>query len=286
MDPDEAHYAQLTREMLRAGNWMMPLLDGLPYIDKPVLFHWLQGLAIAVLGETETAMRLPSAFAALLLFWITRWMGRELFDERTGVRAWIMLATMPLTFVLGSIGLFDMVFTMFLFGAVAFALVAALRNKPRLQYISYIFLSVAVMTKGPVALVLAALFFGGGLLCGPAARSALLSLRWVTGGIIAVARSRVFADCRPQNPSIATPRSARCWGVMLSESGPRRCDCRKPLAPRSPVTLRICSAKTGVYSTQCPSPSMTGCVSPLRISSGVWWALIWLLRQEVNCDVG
>ena len=53
MDPDEAHYAQLTREMLRAGNWMIPLLDGLPYIDKPVLFHWLQGLAIAVLGETR-----------------------------------------------------------------------------------------------------------------------------------------------------------------------------------------------------------------------------------------
>ena len=43
MDPDEAHYAQLTREMLRAGNWMIPLLDGLPYIDKPVLFHWLAG---------------------------------------------------------------------------------------------------------------------------------------------------------------------------------------------------------------------------------------------------
>src|SRR6185369_12918388 len=99
-------------------------------------------------------------------------------------------------------------------------------------------------------------------------------------GIMAVARSRVFVDCRPQNPSIATPRSARCSGVMLSESGPRRCDCRKPLAPRSPVTLRIFSAKTGAYSTQCPSPSMTGCVSPLRISSGVWWVLIWLLPER------
>src|SRR5262245_9901477 len=67
---------------------------------------------------------------------------------------------------------------------------------------------------------------------------------------------------------------------MLSESGMRRCDCRNPLAPRSPVTLRICSAKTGVYSTQCPSPSTTGCVSPLRISSGVWCELIWRLREE------
>ena len=121
MDPDEAHYAQLTREMLRAGNWMVPLLDGLPYIDKPVLFHWLQGLAIAVLGETEAAMRLPSAIAAIALFWLTRWTGAQLFDERVGVRAWLMLATLPMTFMLGSIGVFDMVFTAFLFGAIAVA---------------------------------------------------------------------------------------------------------------------------------------------------------------------
>lgn len=186
MDPDEAHYAQLTREMLQAGNWMIPLLDGLPYIDKPVLFHWLQGLAIGVLGETETAMRLPSAIAAVALFWVTRWTGEQLFDERIGVRGWLMLATLPLTFMLGSIGVFDMVFTAFLFGAIAFALVAALRNRPRLQYFSYVMLSLAVMTKGPVALVLAGVFFLVGLACGREIRTALLSLRWVTGAVVCV----------------------------------------------------------------------------------------------------
>ena len=189
MDPDEAHYAQLTREMLRAGNWMIPLLDGLPYIDKPVLFHWLQGLAIAMLGETKIAMRLPSAIAAVALFWITRWTGRQLFDERIGVRAWLMLATLPLTFMLGSIGLFDMVFTAFLFGAIAFALVAALRNRPRLQYASYVLVSLAVMTKGPVALVLPGVFFLVGLASGREIRTALLSLRWVTGAVLSVALS-------------------------------------------------------------------------------------------------
>ena len=45
----------------------------------------------------------------------------QLFDERIGIRAWLMLATMPLTFLLGSIGVFDMVFTAFLFGAIAIA---------------------------------------------------------------------------------------------------------------------------------------------------------------------
>jgi 4-amino-4-deoxy-L-arabinose transferase-like glycosyltransferase len=189
LDPDEAHYAQLTREMLRAGNWMIPLLDGLPYIDKPVLFHWLQGVAIAVLGETETAMRLPSAVAAIALFWMTRWTGAQLFDDRVAVRAWLMLATLPMTLLLASIGVFDMVFTALLFGAIAFALVSALRNRPRLQYVSYVLLSLAVMTKGPVALVLAGAFFLVGLMCGREARSALLSLRWMTGATLAVALS-------------------------------------------------------------------------------------------------
>lgn len=189
MDPDEAHYAQLTREMLRAGNWMIPLLDGAPYIDKPVLFHWLQGLAISLLGETEMAMRLPSAVAAIALFWITRWTGVNLFGERLGIRAWLMLATMPLTFLLGSIGVFDMVFTAFLFGAIAVALVAALRNRPRLQWVAYALLSLAVMTKGPVALVLAGVFFLVGLACGRESRTALLSLRWATGAVLSVVLS-------------------------------------------------------------------------------------------------
>lgn len=189
MDPDEAHYAQLTREMRHAGNWMMPLLDGLPYIDKPVLFHWLQGLAIAVLGETEIAMRLPSAIAALALFWMTQWTGARLFDDRVGVRAWLMLATVPMTFMLASIGIFDMVFTACLFGAVAFALVSALRNRPGLQYVSYVLLGLAVMTKGPVALVLAGLFFLVGMACGQESRRALLSLHWVAGAFISVALS-------------------------------------------------------------------------------------------------
>jgi 4-amino-4-deoxy-L-arabinose transferase-like glycosyltransferase len=189
MDPDEAHYAQLTREMLQARNWMIPLLDGVPYIDKPVLFHWLQGLAIAVLGETETAMRLPSAVAAIALFWLTRWTGVQLFGERLGVRAWLMLATMPMTFMLGSIGVFDMVFAAFLFGAIAVAMVSALRQRARLQYVSYVLLSLAVMTKGPVALVLAGLFFVVGLACGKECRTALLSLRWKTGAVLSVALS-------------------------------------------------------------------------------------------------
>ena len=75
LDPDEAHYAELTREMLQSGSWLVPLLDGKPFIDKPVLFHWFQGLSVALLGESEFAARLPSAIAAIALFGVVRWTG-------------------------------------------------------------------------------------------------------------------------------------------------------------------------------------------------------------------
>ena len=117
LDPDEAHYAQMTREMLHSHSWLVPLLNGQPFIDKPVLFHWLQGLAMTVLGETEFAVRLPSALAAIGLFVATRRLGILLFGEAVGEWGAIMFATIPATFALSSIGLLDMVFTAFLIGA-------------------------------------------------------------------------------------------------------------------------------------------------------------------------
>ena len=118
-DPDEAHYAQLTREMIRAHSWFVPLLDGSPYIDKPVLFHWLQIACVSLFGESEFAMRLPTASAGIILILVTRWLGAQMFGVGTGNVAALMFATMPFTFALANVALFDMVYTAFLFGAVA-----------------------------------------------------------------------------------------------------------------------------------------------------------------------
>ena len=191
MDPDEAHYAELTREMLRAGNWLVPLLDGHPYIDKPILFHWLQGAAMTLLGPTEFAVRLPSALAALALFWTTRRTGRVLFGESVGEWGAVMVATIPATFALASIGLFDMVFTAFLFGAVACLLEASASDEAAAatphpggrgrEVAGYALLSLAVMVKGPVALVLVGLFCATAWALGGELRARVGRLRWITG---------------------------------------------------------------------------------------------------------
>lgn len=185
LDPDEAHYAQLTREMLRAGNWMVPLLDGTPYIDKPVLFHWLQGASITLLGESEFALRLPSALATIGLVATTWWLGAHLFTAEIGEWAAMMLVTLPATFALASIGMIDMVYTAFLFGGVACLIVAAFKDRPRLQDPGYVLLALAVMTKGPVALVLPGLLVFAALVSGAELRAVVGRLAWIRGLAIA-----------------------------------------------------------------------------------------------------
>jgi 4-amino-4-deoxy-L-arabinose transferase-like glycosyltransferase len=185
MDPDEAHYAELTREMVQAGNWLVPLLDGVPYIDKPILFHWLQGASIAVLGESEFAARLPSALAALALIGITRWVGIALFGAAVGEWGAIMFATIPATFALASIGLMDMVFTAFLFGAVGCLLVAAREPRAGIERAGYALLALAVMTKGPVALLVVGLFCGAAWAAGGELRVRVQRLHWKSGLLLA-----------------------------------------------------------------------------------------------------
>ena len=193
LDPDEAHYAELTREMVHAGSWLVPLLDGKPFIDKPVLFHWLQGASVVLLGETEFAARLPSAIAALSLFAITRWAGAALLGVEAGSLGAIMFATIPATFALASIAVFDMMFACFLFGGVACLLVALRGRGKHVEAAGYALLTLAVMTKGPVALVLVGLWIGAAALASAPMRQEIQRLHWKIGlASVALAASPWF----------------------------------------------------------------------------------------------
>src|SRR5438477_4908877 len=156
-DPDEATYAETTREMLAAHNWLVPIYDGQPFFDKPPLFYILQMSSFALAGATELAARIVPALSAVLIVATIVWFGRRLFTRDVGRNGALMFAVLPATFALSSYAILDMTFTMFLFGGAAMVTIAALRERPVLQYPGYVFLAAAVLTKGPLALVLCGL---------------------------------------------------------------------------------------------------------------------------------
>jgi 4-amino-4-deoxy-L-arabinose transferase-like glycosyltransferase len=186
-DPDEAHYAETTRELITSGDWLAPYYNDQPFFDKPILFHWLQAIPMAIAGPTELAARLVPALAALALVGVTAWVGIALLSADVAIVAALLLATSPAVFALARYAILDTVFTLFLFSGAGLVSVAALDRRPRLQWYGYVLIALAVLTKGPVALVLCGLAFGFAILCSNEARRRLLELRLLSGvGLVAV----------------------------------------------------------------------------------------------------
>ena len=82
--PDEPRDAAIGRAMWESGDWIVPRLNGEPFLEKPPLYWWAQSALFVLFGRaTPTLARLPSAvfgFAALLL---TYFLGRRFFSPQT-----------------------------------------------------------------------------------------------------------------------------------------------------------------------------------------------------------
>src|SRR6185437_3929943 len=65
IEPDEARYAEIPREMLATRDFVTPRLDSAHYFEKPPLLYWANAASIAVLGQSAFAARLPTRLAGL-----------------------------------------------------------------------------------------------------------------------------------------------------------------------------------------------------------------------------
>src|SRR5262245_46151329 len=172
--------------MVVSGDWWAPYYNGQPFFDKPALFHQLQAAAMVAFGPTEFAARFVPALAALGLVLLTAWFGWTTVSRDTGIVAGLLLIASPGIFALARYAILDTLFTLFLFGGAALVSVAALRDRPRLQWAGYASIAVAVMVKGPLALVLCGLAFALAIAVSADIRQRLLALRWLTGLVLVI----------------------------------------------------------------------------------------------------
>ncbi len=160
MDPDEGRYAEIAREFFVSGDWVIPHLNLVPYLEKPPLVYWLTALSFEGLGYTELAARLPAALSALGGILLAYGLGRAFWGPGPGFFSAVVLATCGGYVALARLLTLDMTLAFFLNLGVGLGYLALSRNRPSFWPWAYLALGLGVLTKGPVAVVLAGLIWG------------------------------------------------------------------------------------------------------------------------------
>jgi len=151
--PDEPRYAQVAREMLETGDWVVPHLNGDVYLEKPPLYFWLIALAAKPFGDvTEAAARFPSALAAALVVLLTYFLGAKTLGRQEAFLGAVVMATSAQFFRIGRIGALDSLLTLCILAALGTFYIAYAKKLPLLYVPGFLFLAPAVLTKGPVGI--------------------------------------------------------------------------------------------------------------------------------------
>ncbi len=143
--------------MLHGGGFILPLRAGIEVPSKPLLMHWLAAIfSILAGGVSEWTVRMPSGLFAIGGMLAAYCYVRRLFDDRIGFLTAIILGTTVQYLQAGSGARVDMTLTFFLEIALfEFILIAEGLTARRMTL--YFAIAMAVLSKGPVGLVLPAL---------------------------------------------------------------------------------------------------------------------------------
>jgi 4-amino-4-deoxy-L-arabinose transferase-like glycosyltransferase len=183
-DPDEGRYAEIPREMLSGGDWLIPHLNGLAYLEKPPLQYWLTALAFRGLGQGEFAARLTTGAAGFLTLGLVYFLGRRLWGTDAGVRALLFTLASVLFVLLGHQLTLDMLLSFCLTAALGSFLLAqaadvAPRQRRAWMLACWMGMALAVLAKGLIGVLIPAATLFGYMLWQRACRLLRrLNLRW------------------------------------------------------------------------------------------------------------
>jgi 4-amino-4-deoxy-L-arabinose transferase-like glycosyltransferase len=160
-DWDEINFAEIAREMIVTGNWAQPRIDYLPFHEKPPLFIWLQAMSMSLFGIGEFAARLPNALCGALTLAVLFRIGSRLRGNLFGLLWALGYVGSILPHLYFRSGIIDPWFNLFIFLGVD-ALISAVREErppptgraQRFAAQAGFFLGLAVMTKGPVGILI------------------------------------------------------------------------------------------------------------------------------------
>jgi 4-amino-4-deoxy-L-arabinose transferase-like glycosyltransferase len=167
----EGRWATIEQEMLRSGQWHLPVINGYEYADKPLLSYWLGGLLAAISGGvSEFTIRAPGAIAWIATAFLLWRIGRRSGDRRVAMGAPLifLLLGWPLHIARTAAADAPMIFAVVL---AWWAITARMSHATRSRAVSSplraallgAVIGAAIHLKGPLAFVLPAIGVAGAL---------------------------------------------------------------------------------------------------------------------------
>lgn len=153
--PDEGRYSEVAREMIESGDYITPRVNGVVFLDKPILYYWLQAIAMHLFGVNEWAVRFFPALCGILGCLATYLCGRTLYDRRTGILSAIILATTPLYYACAHYANLDLEVATWITCSLFLFLCGAQSNTSARAWLlssAFIFAGLAFLTKGMIAI--------------------------------------------------------------------------------------------------------------------------------------
>ncbi len=156
IDPDEGRYSEIPREMIETGDFITPRLNYVKYFEKPIMHYWLTAAAFMTFGQNEFAGRVVPVSLGLLGCVMTFLLAlRVTRDFRAGVISGLILASSVLWFGISRLNITDMTLTFFFTGSLYFfRLWIDDTERKSWLVMFYVFMALAVMSKGLIGVVL------------------------------------------------------------------------------------------------------------------------------------
>lgn len=156
LDMNEGLYAEAAREMFVTKDYVIPHLNGVPYLEKPPMLYWLITLSYKLFGVSTFAARLiPSFSSALVSLLLVLFGWYNGLTSRASCVAVIIFATSIITAVIGRVVFFDMLLTLWITAALFCFLHWYRTDNVKCLWGAYLLVACAFLTKGPIAICVA-----------------------------------------------------------------------------------------------------------------------------------